>query len=967
MKELNDFMIMPKKIFTNNESAKKLLNYYSNDVIKLLTNVFPDYNFNFNAIKVTSKENFTKYENQQKFMVKLYEKLELNSLDDWIKISRKKIIKNGGKNLLNYYSNDIKKLFISIFPNYFFDFEKFYLNNFTKGKNFFQSVENQRKFFDHLFKKYQLKSIDDFLFFSNKKIIKNGGKKLLKNYSNDKKQILISIYPNYSFDFEKFELRMKEKIYFKLIENQLKFMDDLFIKLRLKSIGDWKKISKKIIIKNGGKILLKKYKNNYQKLLISIYPNYFNENNINNKLNDNLIDNFKLKNYFQSIENQRKFMNYLYEKLNLKSMDDWMKISSKILINNGGKKLLKNYLYDKKKLLILIFPNYPFDFEKINLKKYFKLIENQRKFMDDLFDEFQLKSIDDWKKISKKMIIQKGGNKLLKNYLNDKKNLLISIYPNYSFDFNYNKKKNLKKNLNNNNLINNFKVKNYFRSIINQRKFVEYLYKKYELKSLDEFLLFPKKIIIKNGGKKLLNFYLNDKKKLLNSIFPNYSFDFEKIEFKLKEIKLKRKNFHLITYQRLFMDKVFEKLDLKTIDDWLNFDEEIYKKIFKKILKYYSNDYKKLLTTIYPNYLFNFEKFPLKINSKEYFEISIKNQQNFMEKIYKKYQLKSLDEFLFISNRKIVQNGGNNLLKIYLNNYNKLLTTIFPNFSFDLLNLSSKEFHLKFLNYLFEKLNLKSIDDWLNVPRNKFILLGAKNLLDFYSNDLIFLLSSLYPSFSLNKNYLNNINNNNENNNINNLKNNRDNREYIKMKFRPNNKYYKTIEFNQQKIKYLINKYKICQKKDWYRLPLQIEEINIFRSLSLLFPNEKWDKNLFLHRAKKSNQRQLYIIINQLYKYLLILEDYRPPNLIYQNNWIVMEFDIFIPSLNLAMEYQGRQHFDDIPDAFGSNEMFANRDRIKEKLAEEIGVKLISVPYWSPLSSSLLSSLISHSFSSSYN
>ena len=61
-----------------------------------------------------------------------------------------------------------------------------------------------------------------------------------------------------------------------------------------------------------------------------------------------------------------------------------------------------------------------------------------------------------------------------------------------------------------------------------------------------------------------------------------------------------------------------------------------------------------------------------------------------------------------------------------------------------------------------------------------------------------------------------------------------------------------------------------------------------------------------------------------------------------------LPFDFYIPSLNIAIEYDGRQHFEFI-DYFGGFNSFVEgkiRDTIKTIYCKENNIKLIRIPYW---------------------
>lgn len=61
-----------------------------------------------------------------------------------------------------------------------------------------------------------------------------------------------------------------------------------------------------------------------------------------------------------------------------------------------------------------------------------------------------------------------------------------------------------------------------------------------------------------------------------------------------------------------------------------------------------------------------------------------------------------------------------------------------------------------------------------------------------------------------------------------------------------------------------------------------------------------------------------------------------------------MELDIFIPSLKLAFEYQGIQHFKD--ENFLERKMKTKvryeKDREKKKACQKYGITLVEVPFW---------------------
>ena len=952
LKSLEDWVkISRRKIYHN--IGRSLLQNYSNDKKKLFKTIYPNFPWKFNEKNENANKYFQNIENQRQFMNDLSQKLNLKSIDDWMNVSRNKIIENGGKSLILYfYSNDMKKLLTNIFPFHPWPF----LNNLNINLN--DNLNNNLINNNNNFVNNNLNNENKNLNNDNKKNINKKEKKIkklkikeekiTKNKSDNEDN---NINNNNNNNDNKIKKDRKTIEYFEKKENQQKYMDNLFKKLKLKSIEDWKNISTNQIIQNGGQnLLIYHYYNNIPFFLQSIYPNYpwtFDEFSLINS-----------KEFFQSIFNQRIFIDNLYYKLKLKSIDEWFLIGAKKeIILNGGFHLIKFYLNDLFKLMSAIYPNFPIennekkDMKKVKSKKYFEKIENQRNFMENLYKKFELNSLDDWLKISRKKLILNGGKNLIFYiYLNDYKKLLTTIFQDHKFNFQFDHE------------ILSRKSKNeYFKSIENQRNFMGNLYKKFELNSLDDWLNISKNRIIKEGGGSLFSSFYYSFSQLLTTIFPFYPFSFienfnnennnknndknDKINLNIKndnlniENNIKNENINnninnnlneitrkekkkitttniIIENQRKFMDNFYYNFKLNSFDDWLKIStNKIIKNGGRSIINFYHFHLEKLFSTIYPNYkwlchyLF-LKKLNKKKKLKENFQL-IEKQRLFADHFFYQLKLKKLDDWLKISKQKWKKNGAFSLLVIYHHRLEKLLSAIYPNFPWNFEELiktkkkiQSIDYQRKLMEEIFIKLNLKSVDDWLKISTRKFRRRGGEKLYSFYHYNYYLLLSSIYPNhlwkFSLKRND-------------------------------------HSFDFHLLKIKYYKEKFSIMEKKDWYRIG---KDFNLFSSLQLIYQSEIWKKKLFNLRDKRIKQRILFIFTQKIFKKYLQYENYKHPHL------NALEFDVFIPSLNLAIEYQGEQHYNDIPAGFESLESNQLRDKRKEQLSFDNLIKIIYIPYW---------------------
>lgn len=94
------------------------------------------------------------------------------------------------------------------------------------------------------------------------------------------------------------------------------------------------------------------------------------------------------------------------------------------------------------------------------------------------------------------------------------------------------------------------------------------------------------------------------------------------------------------------------------------------------------------------------------------------------------------------------------------------------------------------------------------------------------------------------------------------------------------------------------------------------------------------------------SEELVYNITRKLYKDYQVIYQYHPFFL--QTDKGSMSYDIYICGLKIAIEYQGKQHFEPI-DYFGGQESYERqkeRDRYKVERSKENGVRLVYINYW---------------------
>lgn len=110
----------------------------------------------------------------------------------------------------------------------------------------------------------------------------------------------------------------------------------------------------------------------------------------------------------------------------------------------------------------------------------------------------------------------------------------------------------------------------------------------------------------------------------------------------------------------------------------------------------------------------------------------------------------------------------------------------------------------------------------------------------------------------------------------------------------------------------------------------------------MIMTEETWTS--LVPTASSQGQHLLQQTLQQLFPSHPQHINYRHPHLLHTSSRTPMELDIYIPSLQLAFEFHGQQHFH-----HGHRGLLLEqqqRDREKIEACRKVGVTLVIVPYW---------------------
>ena len=118
----------------------------------------------------------------------------------------------------------------------------------------------------------------------------------------------------------------------------------------------------------------------------------------------------------------------------------------------------------------------------------------------------------------------------------------------------------------------------------------------------------------------------------------------------------------------------------------------------------------------------------------------------------------------------------------------------------------------------------------------------------------------------------------------------------------------------------------------------------LYSFVSAHYTDEQWISSNFSARGKRSKQYLLFVCLRRIFPQHFVIEEYQPS--IFFRSGRNLKLDFFVPTLSVAIEYQGEHHYDDLPSGFGALEVYKEKDREKIELCKQYNVKLMLVPYW---------------------
>ena len=534
---------------------------------------------------------------------------------------------------------------------------------------------------------------------------------------------------------------------------------------------------------------------------------------------------------------------------------------------------------------------------------YWENKENILNFLSKIKEKYKLNTPDDWNSITTNHIQSNGGTTLLTKYSIFE--LKCMACPEGKSNFN-----------------SQYKSSGYWENKKNIQNFLWQVKQKYNLNTPEDWNSITQEHIKSHGGKSLLNKYSLFELKCMACPEGQQIFNNPRQASGHWDIN---ENVHN------FLSQIKQKYNLNTSEDWNSITKRnIQANGGGTLLNKYSLYELKCMACPEGKSSLNNPK-----HSAGYWE-NKENIQKFLSEIKEKYNLQTPEDWNSITQKNIQENGGNTLLSKFSMFELKCMAcpegkSIYNNSKQTSGYWENKENILKFLYEIKEKYNLTTTEDWNLITHKHLKLNGGGTLLAKYS---IFELKCMACPEG-------------------------------KSSFKNPHQaavFWENEDNIHQFFSKLKEKYNLNSPEDWKRISKRqiISEggsgiLNNKNYLDIKIKFEISDQetkfiplsNLVsgYSAQKRSSQRWLFLQVQKLFPHEEIVEDYFHSEISRISGFNV-QFDIFMIGRNIAIEYHGKQHYEDMPAGFSTLETYQQRDIEKENICKEHGIQLIVIPYW---------------------
>eukprot|EP01114_Cavostelium_apophysatum_P017651 TRINITY_DN5299_c0_g1_i1.p1 TRINITY_DN5299_c0_g1~~TRINITY_DN5299_c0_g1_i1.p1 ORF type:complete len:540 (-),score=100.78 TRINITY_DN5299_c0_g1_i1:292-1911(-) len=350
-----------------------------------------------------------------------------------------------------------------------------------------------------------------------------------------------------------------------------------------------------------------------------------------------------------------------------------------------------------------------------------------------------------------------------------------------------------------------------------------------------------------------------------------------------------------------------------------------------RLLKVFGGSPIRAVTTLFEkDFAWNLSHFKRKTAS---YWLSRESQRSFLDELGKRLKISRWEDWYSVSQDTIGKHGGWTLLKHYNFSPSAAISSVYSEHDWKVYKFENVpkrtwkdlQTHRELIEDIGKKLNIQRWDDWYSVTSKDIEEFGGTKILKFYGYSPSRLLSTVLYEFPWKMHRFDNIPRGHWNS--------RDKERQF---------------FNELAAAQQVN---WKSPADWRRVSLALvakhggkgiiqKYGNLSEALRTIYP-ELPSAPLRISRP----QEQLYTIVKKFIPDIQV--NYKHPKLMHSAKpGLRMELDLFSPSLNLAIEYQGEHHFLQLWERCQDPKTRKFRDKEKLAACSRANIILVTFPYW---------------------
>eukprot|EP00026_Physarum_polycephalum_P009957 Phypoly_transcript_10098.p1 GENE.Phypoly_transcript_10098~~Phypoly_transcript_10098.p1 ORF type:complete len:437 (+),score=59.46 Phypoly_transcript_10098:103-1311(+) len=383
-----------------------------------------------------------------------------------------------------------------------------------------------------------------------------------------------------------------------------------------------------------------------------------------------------------------------------------------------------------------------------------------------------------------------------------------------------------------------------------------------------------------------------------------------------------------------------EELGYTNMEDWYKISKQtFYNNFGGSMLEMHNGSPVDAVVNTFKNHPWQKWKFESPQNNNSDLQLA-----DFLDSLSSKLKIREMNDWYSVSAKSVIEHGGVGILQQH-KTVPQMLAQGYPEhkwipwfFKSGQGTWDSVETRREFVLYLAHKLGKKTMEEWYSFTTRDFKNHGGRALVDMYKDFPQALLTSLFPSHR-----------------------------WEPWKFK---RAHFTTESLRDFLQHVGEKLKVQTMDDWLRVSYNqiqqfgpvwhIKKKGLIPSLKEAFPERDWTdleaRNSAIPFPAVQHLLKVHLEKN-LPEGIAIHENYTFPDLAFSESSEKLTVDVFLPSLSLALDYQGEQHYDS-NEFFGDTVVRQNTDTEKRSILERKGYTFVQVDSWWDRSYPSLASII---------